>query len=82
MRGSFARYAGQHGQLEKGDLEEAFYGMAAAGDPTPQPTGNPRYDARLTRMASLLGHGTRQQRMANFRAGYEGGAGACQESFR
>jgi len=82
LSGAFAQYAKKQGQLEKGDLEEAFYGMAAAGDPTPQPTGNPRYDARVIRMVALMGHGTRDQRMANFKAGYDGGAGACLESFR
>jgi hypothetical protein len=82
LSGAFAQYAGKKGQLEKGDLEEAFFGMAAAGDPTPQPTGNPRYDARVIRMVSLMGHGTREQRMSNFKSGYDGGAGACLESFR
>lgn len=82
LSGAFAQYAGRKGQLEKGDLQEAFFGMAAAGDPTPQPTGNPRFDARVMRLSSLIGHGTREQRMTNFKAGYDGGAGACLESFQ
>lgn len=82
LSGAFAQYAGRQGQLEKGDLEEAFYGMAAAGDPTPEPTGNPRRDARVIRMVSLMGHGSRDQRMSNFRTGYHGGPAACLESFR
>lgn len=82
LAGTFARHAQEDGTLEKGDLDEAFYGMAAAGDPTPQPTGNPRHDARVIRMVSLMGHGTRQQRMSNFKAGFEGGAGACLETFQ
>jgi predicted metalloprotease len=82
LAGAFARRAGQDGTLEKGDLEEAFYGMAAAGDPTPAPTGNPRYDARVVRMIRFMGHGTREQRMENFKVGVDGGAPACLESFR
>ena len=44
-----------------GDLDEAFFGMAAAGDPPPELTGNRRIDARILGRASLLGHGTREQ---------------------
>jgi predicted metalloprotease len=29
-----------------------------------------------------MGHGTRDQRMANFKLGYERGAGACLAAFR
>lgn len=82
LAGVFARQAQHDGSLERGDLEEAFYGMAAAGDPTPRPTGNPRYDARVVRMIRFLGHGTREQRMGNFKAGLDGGEAACLESFR
>jgi predicted metalloprotease len=82
LAGAFAKHAKEDGSLEKGDLEEAFYGMAAAGDPTPQPTGNPRYDARVIRLVSLMGHGTREQRMSNFKAGFDGGAGACLDTFQ
>lgn len=40
-------------------------------------TGNRRIDARITCRAALMGHGTREQRLANCRAGYDRGAGAC-----
>ena len=36
-----------------------------------------RIDARITYRAALMGHGTREQRLSNFRAGYDRGAGAC-----
>jgi predicted metalloprotease len=77
LAGAFANHSRRVGSLEKGDEEEAFYGMAAAGDPTPQLTGDPRWDRRIERRAAVMGHGTREQRMQNFRTGYEGGAGAC-----
>jgi len=75
--GAFARHADENGSLEPGDVEEAFFGMAAAADPTPQLTGNRRVDRRILTRAALMGHGTREQRMGNFRTGLEGGAGAC-----
>lgn len=77
LAGAFTRRSAQDGSLEPGDLDEAFHGLAAAGDPTPQLTGNRRIDARITYRAALMGHGTRAQRLANFRAGYDRGAGAC-----
>jgi predicted metalloprotease len=77
LAGAFTRRSAQDGSLEPGDLDEAFHGLAAAGDPTPQLTGNRRIDARITYRAALMGHGTREQRLANFRAGYDRGAGAC-----
>lgn len=77
LAGAFTRRSAQDGSLERGDLDEAFHGLAAAGDPTPQLTGNRRIDARITYRAALMGHGTREQRLANFRAGYDRGAGAC-----
>ena len=79
LAGAFTQRSARNGSLEPGDLDEAFHGLAAAGDPTPQLTGNRRIDARITQRAALLGHGTREQRLANFRAGYERGAGACLE---
>jgi predicted metalloprotease len=82
LAGAFAQQAKRDGSLEAGDLEEAFFGMAAAGDPTPQLTGDQRYDAMIVRRASFLGHGSREQRMANFKAGYDGGPGACLATFR
>jgi hypothetical protein len=82
LAGAFTQQARRDGTLESGDLEEAFFGMAAAGDPTPQYTGNRRIDSRISLRAALLGHGTREQRQANFKAGFEGGAAACLPAFR
>jgi predicted metalloprotease len=77
LAGAFTNRSARDGSLEPGDLDEAFHGLAAAGDPTPQLTGNRRIDARITYRAALMGHGTREQRLANFTAGYEGGAEVC-----
>jgi len=82
LAGAFAQQSQQDGLLENGDLEEAFFGMAAAADPTPQLTGNRRVDRRIELRMALMGHGTRDQRMGNFKAGYDGGPGACLETFR
>lgn len=82
LAGSFAKQSQKDGSLEKGDLEEAFFGLAAAGDPTPQLTGNRRIDSRIQLRMALMGHGTRDQRLENFRTGFDGGPGACLESFR
>jgi predicted metalloprotease len=82
LAGAFTQQARRDGTLETGDLEEAFFGMAAAGDPTPQYTGNRRIDSRISLRAALLGHGTREQRQANFKSGFDGGAGACLPAFR
>jgi predicted metalloprotease len=82
LAGVFTRHSAADGTLEKGDLEEAFFGLAAAGDPTPQFTGDRRMDRRIATRAALMGHGTRDQRLANFRSGYDSGAGACIEGLR
>ena len=82
LAGAFTKQAQRDGSLEEGDLDEAFFGMAAAGDPTPELTGDRRIDRRILRAAALMGHGTREQRMANFRQGLEGGAGACLDDFQ
>lgn len=82
LAGAFTNYAERDGSLEDGDVEEAFFGMAAAADPTPRLTGNQRTDRRIRRAAALMGHGTREQRTANFRRGLEGGAGACLDDFQ
>ena len=81
LAGAFARHADDNGSLEPGDVEEAFFGMAAAADPTPELTGNRRIDRRILARAAIMGHGTREQRMGNFRAGLAGGAGACVAEF-
>lgn len=81
LAGAFTQRSARDGSLEPGDLDEAFHGLAAAGDPTPQLTGNRRIDRRITYRAALMGHGTLDQRLANFTAGYERGAGACLSGF-
>ena len=82
LAGAFARQSEKDGSLEAGDVEEAFFGMASAADPTPQLTGDRRVDARIVSRTRLMGHGTREQRMANFRSGLSGGPGACLPDFR
>ena len=82
LAGAFTQQSSKDGRLEEGDLEEAFFGLAAAGDPTPEFTGYDRVDARIARRAQIMGHGTRDQRLANFNAGLTGGARACLAAFR
>jgi predicted metalloprotease len=77
LAGAFAQHADHNGSLEKGDVDEAFFGMAAAADPTPELTGNRRVDRVILLRAAIRAHGTKDQRMQNFRTGLEGGAGAC-----
>jgi predicted metalloprotease len=77
LAGAFTQQSARDGSLEAGDLDEAFFGLAAAGDPAPQLTGNRRVDSRILTRASLMGHGTRAQRLANFRSGYDSGPSAC-----
>lgn len=81
LAGAFAERSQQDGSLEAGDIEEAFYGMYSAGDPEPELTGNSRIDNRILRNASLMGHGSRGQRLSNFRHGLDGGPGACLPEF-
>lgn len=82
LAGVFTMQSERDGNLEEGDLNEAFFGMAAAGDPTPEYTGDRRIDTRIAMRSQLLGHGSRDQRMQNFKAGYRGGAAACLVAFR
>jgi hypothetical protein len=82
LAGAFAMEAGRKGELEAGDVDEAFYGMASAGDPTPQLTGDNRVDRAILVRAARMGHGTEEQRVGNFRAGLEKGAGVCLAEFR
>jgi predicted metalloprotease len=51
--------------------------MAAAADPTPRLTGDRRVDRVILTRAARNAHGTKDQRMQNFRLGLQGGAGAC-----
>jgi hypothetical protein len=81
LAGAFAQQAQRDGSLEKGDLEEAFYGMSLAGDPVLEPTGNRRMDAMMQRRLARESHGTKDQRQENFRTGLNGGAKSCLESF-
>lgn len=82
LAGAFTQQTAKDGSLEKGDLEEAFFGLAAAGDPTPQFTGYEQMDVRIARRAQIMGHGTREQRLSNFSAGFSGGPRACLMAFR
>ena len=75
LAGVFARHAETKGQLEDGDIDEAFFGMASAGDP--DLTGDPRVDRKVTAALARDAHGTREQRTQNFNAGLKNGAGAC-----
>ena len=81
LAGAFARASRADGTLEEGDLEEAYYGMAMAGDAEPELTGNARVDVRIRRRAALMGHGTREQRMENFERGLDRGPPGCLPAF-
>jgi predicted metalloprotease len=81
LAGAFALQAQHDGNLEPGDLEEAFFGMAAAGDPAVELTGNRRVDNRIMARAAGMAHGTSRQRTSNFKAGYASGPGACLPEF-
>lgn len=82
LAGAFARYAESDGSLEDGDVDEAFFAMAAAADPDFRPTGDRRVDARRAARLERGAHGTREQRTRNFRAGLEGGPGRCLRALR
>ncbi len=82
LAGAFTDQSRRDGSLEPGDIEEAFFGMASAGDPTPELTGNPRMVNRILRVAAIMGHGTRNQRTSNFSRGLDGGPGACLDEFQ
>jgi predicted metalloprotease len=82
LAGAFAKQSEKDGSLEKGDIEEAFFGMQMAGDPTPEPTGNRRVDAMVQARLARESHGTKEQRMDNFKNGLERGPGACLSEFR
>jgi predicted metalloprotease len=82
LAGAFAQQASHDGSLEDGDVDEAFYAMSSAGDPTPELTGDSRTDRWILARAARRGHGTREQRMQNFKTGLDGGAGACLAEFK
>ena len=77
LAGAFARHAERDGSLEDGDVEEAFFAMAAAADPEFESTGDSRLDSRRQARLSRQAHGTRAQRQDNFRTGLERGPRAC-----
>ena len=82
LAGAFARHAEADGSLESGDLDEAFYAMAAAADPVFEPTGNRRVDSRRVAILERNGHGTRDQRQSAFRTGLQRGGGGCLAELR
>ncbi|HEY4133046.1 MAG TPA: neutral zinc metallopeptidase [Gemmatimonadaceae bacterium] len=82
LAGAFAKNADKQGELEKGDIDEAFYGMSLGGDPEPEATGNVRYDHMIQARLARQSHGTKDQRTQNFRDGLNGGAGACLDEFK
>ncbi|MGB0388957.1 MAG: neutral zinc metallopeptidase [Ardenticatenaceae bacterium] len=63
LAGSYARHARDTGVLEPGDLEEGAESLYDKGDNAPW------FDPRA--------HGTPEQRVQSFAAGFAGGAGAC-----
>jgi predicted metalloprotease len=80
LAGTFIRRLQQDttlGKLEPGDLDEAIEGVAAAGDPQVELTGNRRIDARRQAMLQRMSHGTSEQRVANFRTGMTKGIQGC-----
>jgi predicted metalloprotease len=81
LAGAFAKSAQADGSLEEGDLEEAYIGMAMAGDAEPELTGDRRMDNRILQRAALMGHGTREQRMQNFETGLAKGPKGCLPAF-
>ena len=80
LAGTFVRRLQQDttlGQLEPGDLEEALAGVAAAGDPAVELTGNARVDARRVAMMRRMSHGSSEQRVSNFKVGLSKGIRGC-----
>jgi predicted metalloprotease len=67
LAGAFTQQAAKDGTLEKGDLERGVLRIRRAGDPTPEIHGNRRIDRQISMRAAMLGHGTRDQRLANSR---------------
>jgi uncharacterized protein len=82
LAGAFTEESGKNGNLEDGDIDEAFYGISLAGDPTLLPTGNRRRDAMLRARLAMVSHGTKDQRLDNFGRGLNGGPAACIADFR
>ncbi len=81
LAGAFAYQAQRDKTLEAGDAQEAIFGMSMAGDPEPQSTGNARHDARIQARLARMSHGTKEQRVQNFKDGFAGGPAACLDEF-
>ncbi len=81
LAGAFAYQAQRDKSLEAGDVDEAVFGMAMAGDPEMRSTGNARQDARMQARLARMSHGTREQRVQNFKDGFAGGPAACLDEF-
>lgn len=82
LAGAFTNRSRDNGSLEAGDVDEAVYGISLAGDPIPAETGDDRLDARIQARLDRQAHGTREQRLRNFRGGLTGGPAACMSEFR
>jgi predicted metalloprotease len=82
LAGAFAHQAERDKSLEPGDEEEAIFGMSMAGDPEVNSTGDARYDRLVQMRMQRQAHGTRDQRVANFREGFSRGPAACLPDFR
>jgi uncharacterized protein len=65
------------GTLESGDVDEALEGVAAAGDPEVELTGNDRVDSRRIARQRMMAHGTSEQRVSNFKVGLDNGIRGC-----
>ena len=80
MAGTFVRRLQEDtslGTLEEGDVDEALFGVAAAGDPEVELTGNARVDNRRVARQRTMAHGTSEQRVANFQTGLNRGIRGC-----
>jgi len=82
LAGAFAQHAERDGSLEPGDLDEAFFAMGSAADPNRRMPDAPRRRFSFAKRIQRTAHGTQDQRQGNFRAGYEGGGGACVPQLR
>jgi predicted metalloprotease len=82
LAGAFTQESQRNGSLEKGDIDEAFFGISMSGDPTLKPTGNARRDAMMRARLAEFAHGTKDQRLDNFGRGLNGGPAACLADFR
>jgi uncharacterized protein len=82
LAGAFTQESQRNGSLENGDIDEEVFGISMAGDPTLEPTGNARRDRMMQARLASVAHGTKDQRLDNFRRGLNGGPAACLADFR